>query len=147
MVALLPPNSRILLPNLEATATATDRPTAVEPVKLTKATLLSFTSVSPKSLPPTEQVKTPKALCLARISLMILVQAMVTKGTLGAPFQCTVFPVTRAKAKFQPKTAQGKLKAVMTPMIPIGFQTSYMLCSGLSLGITFPAMLLDKPQA
>lgn len=52
-----------------------------------------------------------------------------------------------AIAKFQPKTAQGKLNAVTTPIIPKGFHYSIIKCSGLSDGIIFPFKALDKPHA
>lgn len=63
---------------------------------------------------------------------MILAVATVTIEVVGAPFQQTRSPQIKAIAAFHPKTAQGKLNAVMTPTIPIGFQISIMKCSGLS---------------
>jgi hypothetical protein len=59
----------------------------------------------------------------------------VIKGVEGALFQMHVFPQISAKAKFHPKTALGKLNAVMTPTIPKGFHISIMKCSFLSEGI------------
>ena len=38
------------------------------------------------------------------------------------------FPQTRAKEEFQPYTATGKLKAVITPTIPSGFHCSINTC-------------------
>lgn len=66
---------------------------------------------------------------------------------LGAPFQQTQFPQIKAIAAFHPNTAQGKLKAVMTPTIPRGFHTYIMKCSGLSELKMEPPIVLDKPQA
>lgn len=66
---------------------------------------------------------------------------------LGAHFHKTQLPQIMAKAKFQPKTAFGKLKAVMTPTNPKGFHCSIMKCSFLSLGMTYPLIDLDSPQA
>jgi len=48
---------------------------------------------------------------------------------------------------FQPHGATGKLKAVMQPMIPRGYHTSIIACPGLSLGKTFPEIVLDMPAA
>lgn len=62
---------------------------------------------------------------------MTLVDAMVIRDVVGAPFQTTKSPQMNAMAAFHPKTAQGKLKAVITPTIPNGFQSSIMKCSGL----------------
>ena len=47
-----------------------------------------------------------------------------------------VLPHAMAMAEFQPYTATGKLKAVMIPITPSGFQFSSSACPGLSLGIT-----------
>ena len=49
---------------------------------------------------------------------------MVIRPTVFDPFQTTQLPVTRAMQAFQPKTAQGKLNAVITPTIPKGFHLS-----------------------
>jgi hypothetical protein len=61
---------------------------------------------------------------------------MAMNGVVGAGFKIVIFPPIMDRAKFHPKTAFGKLKAVMTPTIPRGFQCSIMKWSGLSLGIT-----------
>mmetsp|Transcript_10673 Transcript_10673/g.14365 ORF Transcript_10673/g.14365 Transcript_10673/m.14365 type:complete len:205 (-) Transcript_10673:3-617(-) len=50
-------------------------------------------------------------------------------------------------AVFQPETAQGKLKAEMMPMLPIGFHYSKIMWSGRSLGITLPPTVRDMPTA
>ena len=47
-----------------------------------------------------------------------------------------VSPQAMAMAEFQPYTATGKLKAVMMPITPSGFQFSSSACPGRSLGIT-----------
>lgn len=47
-----------------------------------------------------------------------LVTAIAVSGVDGAGFQMTELPVTRANALFHPYTAQGKLKAEMTPTTP-----------------------------
>lgn len=56
-------------------------------------------------------------------------------------------PQIKAIAAFQPLTATGKLKAVMTPMWPKGFHYSIIKCPGRSLLRTFPSIVLDNPQA
>ena len=48
-----------------------------------------------------------------------------------------VSPQAMAMAEFQPYTATGKLKAVMMPTTPKGFQFSNRAWPGLSLGITW----------
>ena len=48
-----------------------------------------------------------------------------------------VSPQAMAMAEFQPYTATGKLKAVMMPITPKGFQFSKRAWPGLSLGITW----------
>jgi hypothetical protein len=53
--------------------------------------------------------------------------ARVTKGVLGAGFHMVIFPQIIESIKFQAKTAQGKLKAVITPTIPTGFHCSRMM--------------------
>ena len=52
------------------------------------------------------------------------------------PFQSIVSPHAMAMAEFHPYTATGKLKAVMIPMTPRGFQFSRRAWPGLSLGMT-----------
>ena len=69
-------------------------------------------------------------------------KALVVKHVVKAGFQTTKSPHIKANAQFQPKTAYGKLKAVITPTIPSGFHYSIITCSGLSLGITFPDIVL-----
>lgn len=73
--------------------------------------------------------------------------AIAIIGVVGAGFHIVMLPPIIAKAKFHPKTAFGKLKAVITPTIPNGFHYSIIKWSGLSLGITDPLIALDKPQA
>jgi hypothetical protein len=72
---------------------------------------------------------------------------MVTSEVVGAPFQTTKSPQMKAIAAFHPKTAQGKLNAVITPTIPNGFQTSIIKCYGLSELNTVPPIVRDSPQA
>ena len=54
----------------------------------------------------------------------MLVTAIEVKFVVGAPFHNIKLPHTNAIAMFQPYTAAGKLKAVMIPTIPKGFQRS-----------------------
>lgn len=63
---------------------------------------------------------------------MIIADAIVIIDVWGDPFQVIQLPQIKAIAAFHPKTALGKLNAVMIPTIPSGFQTSIMKCSGLS---------------
>lgn len=59
----------------------------------------------------------------------------------------TVSPHTKAIAAFQLKTALGKLNAVITPTVPIGFQTYIIKWSGLYELKIWPPIVLDNPQA
>ena len=78
---------------------------------------------------------------------MMLVAAIIVSDVVGAPFQHSRFPHIKAMERFQPKTENGTLKAVITPTIPNGFQTSIMKCSGLSELKIDPPIVLDIPQA
>jgi len=106
-------------------------------VKETNLILGSSTMAVPISTPPWQQVTTAGLiLFLTRISWITLIKATVVKLVDGAPFNTVRFPQIIEIAKFQPKTAIGKLKAVITPITPRGFQHSIMKCSGRSEGIT-----------
>lgn len=61
------------------------------------------------------------------------VVATDVKGVVGAPFQICVLPHVRLIAEFQPRTATGKLKAVMMPIDPRGFHCSNKLWFGPEL--------------
>jgi hypothetical protein len=78
---------------------------------------------------------------------MTRVVARVTNEVEEAPFHKVRSPQMAAMAKFHPRTAHGKLKAVMTPIRPKGFHYSIIKCSGLSDGMILPLRDLDRPQA
>jgi hypothetical protein len=63
---------------------------------------------------------------------MIFEVAMVVIEDCGEPFHVTTLPQIKAIAAFHPKTAFGKLNAVITPTIPNGFHIYIMKWSGLS---------------
>lgn len=133
IVALLPPSSRRQFPNLSLTFCLMIFPTRVDPVKEIKGILLSSTILDPMSTPPWRTVKTFGLIpFFSRTSAIILAVAMVIIEVCGDPFQVIQFPQIKAIAAFHPKTAFGKLKAVIIPTIPNGFQTSIMKWSGLS---------------
>lgn len=67
-----------------------------------------------------------------------MVTAIETRLVEGAPFQTQTSPHTRASARFHPRTAAGKLKAVMMPTTPRGFHYSIIKWLGLSEGMTNP---------
>lgn len=56
--------------------------------------------------------------------------AIEQRGAVGAPLIRHELPVTKAIAVFQPATAIGKLKAVIIPTTPSGFQFSINMCPG-----------------
>lgn len=126
MTALFPPNSRIVLPNLECTISLILFPIYVEPVKEINSNLLSLIIASPIVFPPPNTVvNTPGGqLFFSNTSAIIFVVAIVTKLVVVAPFHRVKSPQIAAIAKFHPKTAQGKLKAVITPIKPKGFHYS-----------------------
>ena len=80
-------------------------------------------------------------------SVTIFPTATLTRLASSCPFQIIVLPQMSPIDVFQPDTAQGKLNAEMIPTLPTGFHYSRIMCSGRSLGITFPAIVLDKPTA
>jgi len=83
----------------------------------------------------------------SRTSVITLPSATVTSEVDDAPFQIVRSPQIIAIAIFQPATATGKLKAVITPIKPSGFHYSIMKWPGLSEGRTFPSIALDSPAA
>ena len=123
-------------------------PTSVLPVKETSFSLLSAAMARPTSVPPWQRAEmAPGRLFLSSTSATTLVMATEVRGVVGAPFQIMVLPQDIAMAEFQPYTATGKLKAVMIPTTPSGFQFSRRAWPGLSLGITFPLNILLSPTA
>lgn len=74
-------------------------------------------------------------------------QAIDDKLVEGAPFHTITSPQINPSARFHPKTATGKLKAVMIPIIPKGFHYSIIKWEGLSDGITNPYKDLESPHA
>lgn len=57
------------------------------------------------------------------------------------------FPQIKAIAAFHPKTAFGKLNAVIIPTIPKGFQTYIIKCSGLYELKIEPPIERERPHA
>jgi hypothetical protein len=99
--------------------------TLVLPVKDKRGTLLSLAIASPISAPPHTVVQTAGETELAAsTSWTTLVTAIEVRGVEGAPFHKVQLPQTRLRQWFQPKTATGKLKAVMIPTTPRGFHCS-----------------------
>ncbi len=65
---------------------------------------------------PITVVSTPSGnLFLSSTSARIFVTAKVTREVVEAPFHTVKSPQIMAIARFHPKTAQGKLNAVITP--------------------------------
>mmetsp|Transcript_27058 Transcript_27058/g.36160 ORF Transcript_27058/g.36160 Transcript_27058/m.36160 type:complete len:218 (-) Transcript_27058:290-943(-) len=148
IAALLPPSSRMVLPKRRWTSALTLRPTAVLPVKETRGTRGSCTMAFPMVGPsPVTTVMTLWKPLAFSTSVMTLPRAMVTMETVSAPFQMTWSPQMSARAVFQPQTATGKLKAVMTPTLPTGFQISIIKWPGRSEFRTLPSIVLDIPTA
>ena len=124
--ALFPPSSRMVRPKRLLTISDTKRPTAVDPVKDMSGTRLSETRSEPTSAPPEQRVWMDLKPKVTKTSLMIRWTAMAQRQVVGAGFQIIMSPQMKARAAFQPATATGKLKAVMHPTRPRGFQASIM---------------------
>lgn len=93
----------------------------------------SLLILSPISAPPWRTVSTLGFIpFFLKTSPIIWEVARVTSDEAGAPFQVIVSPQMSPMAAFQAKTALGKLKAVITPTVPRGFQTSIIKWSFLS---------------
>src|SRR5690606_39018678 len=114
--------------NLECTTELTLLPTLVLPVNETSLILLSLINLSPTIGPvPHTIVNTPPKPHLSRTSTTILVTATVIKLVVSEPFHIVKSPQTRETAVFHIRTAAGKLKAVITPISPKGFQFSIIV--------------------
>ena len=138
----------MVLPKRPLTSLATCLPVFVDPVKETRPSRLSYKNFSPTSAPvPWQTVNTELNPLALKTSVTILPTATVTKDVDSLPFQIIVLPQISPIAVFQPATAQGKLKAEITPMFPIGFHYSIIMWPGLSLGKTLPPIILDIPTA
>ena len=126
IIPLLPPNSYNALPILAETLGANALPISVDPVALNKLILLSSAIHSASVLSPSTTCN--KSLNLNQGSGKVFstalshatLQLSVTFFALGEPFHTTLFPHTIAKQWFHAQTAQGKLKAVITPTTPNG---------------------------
>src|SRR5699024_7053336 len=122
IIALFPPNSNSVLPNLRATFTATSLPIFVEPVADTKfilgSSLIHFPAFA--SLSNTEEIPSGRSFFF-KISASIFWHATAHKGAFSLGFQIITFPHTKAMAAFHDHTATGKLKAEIIPTIPRGW--------------------------
>jgi len=118
-------SSSKLLPNLFWTTLPTCLPTFVLPVKETREIFSSSAIACPISAPPVTILQiAPGKLFLSKTRSRIFVNAILKSGVEGAPFQILVLPQTIEIALFQPKTAAGKLKALIIPTLPSGFHAS-----------------------
>src|SRR6202012_1771114 len=139
MMALLPPSSNKLLPNLAPTAAPTALPIRVEPVADINGKRPSFDINSPIFLSPITRHDTPSSiLFLLKTSCTMCWQAMAVNGVFSDGFQMHTSPHIQASMAFQLQTATGKLNAEIIPTIPNGWYCSYMRCSGLSLCMVNP---------
>ena len=148
MMALLPPNSKMLRPNRSATAAPTLRPMAVDPVAEIKGILESEVIHWPTSAVPVTMVLIPSGRLLAVATWFHKYwHATAHKGAFSEAFHTTTSPHTQARAAFQLHTATGKLKALMTPTMPNGCHCSIMWWLGRSLWMVRPVNCRDKPTA
>ena len=146
--ALFPPSSRSERPNRSATRGPTARPIRVDPVALTSATPGWSTSAWPTSPPPTRTWLTSAgAPCSESARSSRAALAAAVSGAFSDGFQITVSPQTSATAVFHDQTADGKLKALMTPTTPRGCHVSISRCPGRSDGMVRPYSCRDRPTA
>ena len=141
IMALLPPSSRMLRPNRDATRGPTMRPIRVEPVAETIGTSRESTSASPIAAPPMTHCTRPSGASLpkrlsARSTIRIVASAV--SGVFSEGFQMTGSPQTSASAAFQHHTATGKLNAEITAQGPIGCQVSIIRWPGRSDAMVRP---------
>ena len=80
-------------------------------------------------------------------SLQIFMLAMADSGVLGEGFHTVMSPQIAAMNEFHAHTATGKLKAEITPTMPIGCHCSYMRWPGRSLCMVRPYSWRDRPTA
>mmetsp|Transcript_52576 Transcript_52576/g.72882 ORF Transcript_52576/g.72882 Transcript_52576/m.72882 type:complete len:254 (+) Transcript_52576:425-1186(+) len=149
MEALLPPSSRRERPKRSCTTHETLRPTAVDPVKEMRGRRGSAAMRAPTSAPvPWATARTPGGTPLrSRTSATIFEVATVVSGMVSAPFQRLQLPHIMEMEAFQPKTATGKLNAVIMPHVPSGFQHSSSMWPSRSEGSTWPAKDRLRPAA
>ena len=140
IIALLPPNSRMHLPNLLPTTSPMRCPILQLPVALISLTLWSLIKLSPIVAPrPTIREKTAFGISFFSITFWtIFVTAIAVRGAFEDGFHIIASPQTEAIKAFQAHTATGKLKDVIIPIVPSGCHCSYILCLGLSECIAFP---------
>mmetsp|Transcript_4872 Transcript_4872/g.12485 ORF Transcript_4872/g.12485 Transcript_4872/m.12485 type:complete len:256 (-) Transcript_4872:96-863(-) len=148
-MALLPPSSRTVRPQRSPTTRWACWPTLVEPVKDTRLTRSSWSMASPTSAPRPWQMTETAGLMefFWSTSVMIFCVAMETREEDSAPLRIWVLPQTSETAEFQPQTAWGKLKAVMIPTVPRGFQHSRTEWLVRSDGRIWPGSWRLMPQA
>ena len=138
ITALLPPSSSRHRPSRPATAEATRRPTAVEPVNETSGIRRSAASRAPISPPPTTRLKTPERPWSSMTRFAIRCTASAHSGACSDGFQISGSPQTAATAAFHDQTAIGKLKAVMTATGPSGCHCSNIRWPGRSEAMVSP---------
>ena len=135
MIALFPPSSNSVRPSRAPTTCATRRPIRHEPVALISGSRRSAIIGSPTcSSVPMMSVKTSagsspsgRKICCSVMTLRaISLVAIATSGVKRLGFQRHVSPQTAATSAFHAQTAQGKLNAVMIPIVPSGCHCSYM---------------------
>src|SRR5579875_1455188 len=139
MAALLPPSSRIDFPKRSATLFDMTLPVEVDPVNDTRGILLSCDMRLPISFPdPQTSENMGGAPLVSRVSARSFITPIATRAAFVDGFQSTASPQAAAIIEFQDHTADGKLKAVITPTIPTGDHCSRSLWFGLSLAIVSP---------
>ena len=123
IIALLPPSSKIVLPNRSPTILATFFPTFVEPVAEIRITRLSARKSSPTYLElDATKFRIPSGTLLRSSTLLTMFETAIAHNiTFEEGFQSTTSPQTIANIAFQAQTATGKLKAEITPTTPRGW--------------------------
>ena len=140
IIALLPPSSRMALPNRSPTIFPTLFPTLVEPVAEISGILLSAKKSSPiyLELPATRLMIPSGRLFLSSTFAIMLCTATAQSMVFEDGFHSTTSPQIKASIAFQDQTATGKLKADITPTIPNGCHCSNMRWSSRSEWVVMP---------
>ena len=125
-----PPNSNETVASLLPAASAIERPTPVEPVKLMTATLGSSTKDEPAGCPfPWMTLKTPSGKPATWTSFA---KRFAISGASSAAFITTVFPQIRAGKTFHAMFAMGVFAGTIKPAIPLGCRTVKLCFPGIA---------------
>ncbi len=148
IAALFPPSSSSVRPKRPVTTGPTAAPIAVDPVALIEREIgwaaIAIAASGPPATSSNNPSGAPHAAAARRASSIV---ADDDSNVLSDGFHTTGSPHTMASAAFHDHTATGKLKALITPIGPIGCHVSLRRWSGRSDAIVNPCSWRDSPTA